>query len=174
MTRSKVTRKPTPRDDSGAGRGTAAGRDTAPLLIANIDGGARGNPGASGFGVFVQDESGEEVASLYGYLGEQTNNVAEYAGLLAALRYASSQGARRMKIRSDSELLVRQINGEYRVKNPRLIELHRAARGLISRIGGVTVEHVRREQNKDADRLANEAMDTRGESPEGITDGLLP
>lgn len=143
-------------------------------LIANIDGGARGNPGTAGFGVFVQDESGEEVASLYGYLGEQTNNVAEYAGLLAALRYAASRGARRLRVRSDSQLLVRQINGEYKVKNSRLLELHRAARGMISRIGGVTVEHVRREQNKDADRLANEAMDTRGESPEGITDGLLP
>lgn len=155
-------------------RGAGKTRGGEKTLIASIDGGARGNPGTAGFGVFVQDESGEEVASLYGYLGVQTNNVAEYAGLLAALRYASSHDARRLRVRSDSELLVRQINGEYKVKNPRLMELHRAARGMISRIGGVTVEHVRREQNKDADRLANEAMDTRGESPEGITDGLLP
>lgn len=165
-TRRATARRASPGDSASAGSGK--------ILVASIDGGARGNPGSSGFGVFVQNEEGEEVASLYGYLGEQTNNVAEYAGLLAALRYASGAGARRLRVRSDSELLVRQINGEYRVKNPRLAQLHAAARGMMSRIGNVTVEHVRREQNKDADRLANEAMDTRGESPEGITDGLLP
>jgi len=167
-----TTRRHAARRASSEDSAAPAGAGT--ILVASIDGGARGNPGSAGFGVFVQDESGAEVASLYGYLGEQTNNVAEYAGLLAALRYASGAGARRLRIRSDSELLVRQVNGEYRVKNPRLAQLHAAARGMMSRIGNVTVEHVRREQNKDADRLANEAMDTRGESPEGITDGLLP
>jgi len=142
-------------------------------LIASIDGGARGNPGAAGFGVYVQDPSGREVASLYGFLGTQTNNVAEYAGLLAALRYAAGVGAKSLSVRSDSELLVRQINGRYRVKNPRLLTLYRAAIHMIRKMESVTVEHVRREQNVEADRLANEAMDTRGEQPEGITEGLL-
>lgn len=142
-------------------------------LIANIDGGARGNPGESGFGVYVQDEQGHEVASLHGYLGRQTNNVAEYAALLAALRYAAGQGVTRFKIRSDSELLVRQINGQYRVKNPMLQKLHQAALSLMRRCGRVTVEHVRREQNRQADRLANEAMDTRQDDPPGIASGLL-
>ena len=142
-------------------------------MIANIDGGARGNPGESGFGVYVQDDLGREIASLYGYLGHQTNNVAEYAALLAALRYATDQGVSRLKIRSDSELLVRQINGQYRVKNPMLRKLHQAALSLMRRCGRVTVEHVRREQNRDADRLANEAMDTRHDDPPGIAQGLL-
>ncbi len=142
-------------------------------LIASVDGGARGNPGEAGFGVHITDPGGREVASLYGYLGTQTNNVAEYAGLLAALRYAADRGVRSLTIRSDSQLLVRQINGEYRVKNTRLITLHRAAIHLIRKIGSVTVEHVPRDRNVEADRLANEAMDTRSEQPEGITDGLL-
>ena len=143
-------------------------------MIAHIDGGARGNPGTAGFGVHVQDEEGREVASLYGYLGVQTNNVAEYAGLLAALRWALQQNARPLTIRSDSELLVRQISGVYRVKNPVLQKLHASAMSLIRQVGQVRVTHVRREQNKEADRLANIAMDTRGEQPEGIVTGLLP
>ena len=142
-------------------------------IIASIDGGARGNPGQAGFGVYVEDEAGTEIASLYGYLGERTNNVAEYAGLLAALRFAFERGIERIAIRSDSQLLVRQINGEYRVKNPTLQRLHATAKRLMQRIGSVTIRHVRREENRDADRLANEAMDTRAEQPEGITRGLL-
>ena len=142
-------------------------------LLANIDGGARGNPGAAGFGVYVQDEQGNEVASLYGYLGRQTNNVAEYAALLAVLRYAIARGATTLRIRSDSELLVRQVAGVYRVKNPVLQRMHRSARALMARVGQVTVDHVRREQNKDADRLANLAMDTMQDSPPGVSEGLL-
>ncbi|HZI93142.1 MAG TPA: ribonuclease HI family protein [Patescibacteria group bacterium] len=145
-------------------------------LIVNIDGGARGNPGTAGFGVYVQDEQGDEVASLYGYLGHQTNNVAEYAALLAALKDAIARGATTLKVRSDSELLVRQISGEYRVKNPVLQRLHLRARELmakLAKVGKVTVEHVRREQNKDADRLANLAMDTRQDSTPGLSEGLL-
>jgi len=113
------------------------------------------------------------VDSLYGYLGEQTNNVAEYAALLAALRYALGRGARRVRILSDSELLVRQINGQYRVRNPRLQQLYLAASRMIRQIEEVTVEHVRREQNREADRLANEAMDTREDQPGGCSSGLL-
>ena len=142
-------------------------------LLANIDGGARGNPGAAGFGVYVQDDKGQEVASLYGYLGYQTNNVAEYAGLLAALKFALDSGAVALKIRSDSELLVRQISGRYRVKNLALQRLHGKAIALMRKVGKVTVDHVRREQNRDADRLANMAMDTRQDSPAGVSQGLL-
>jgi ribonuclease HI len=142
-------------------------------MIAYIDGGARGNPGAAGFGVYLEDDDGREVDSLYGYLGERTNNVAEYAGLLAALRYAVENGVRRLAFRSDSELLVKQINGSYRVRNPGLQRLHRQARLLMSRLERVTVEHVRREKNLDADRLANMAMDTRGQRPEGVAEGIL-
>jgi ribonuclease HI len=142
-------------------------------VIAHIDGGARGNPGTAGFGVHVQDEEGREIASLYGYLGVQTNNVAEYAGLLAALRWALQQNARPLMIRSDSELLVRQISGVYRVKNPVLQKLHAAAVSLMRQVGEVKITHVRREQNKEADRLANLAMDTRGQQPDGIVSGLL-
>ncbi len=142
-------------------------------MIAYIDGGARGNPGAAGFGVYLEDEDGREVASLFGYLGERTNNVAEYAGLLAALRYAVDHGVERIAIRSDSELLVKQINGVYRVKNPTLQRLVARARKLMGGLKGITVEHVRRERNVNADRLANLAMDTRGQQPEGVADGLL-
>src|SRR5512134_321509 len=119
-----------------------------PALIARIDGGARGNPGTAGFGVFLVDGEGREVASLCGYLGTQTNNVAEYAALLAALQYALDRGVSRLEIFSDSELLVRQINGEYRVRNPVLQRLHRAALERMRRLERVTVSHVRREQNR--------------------------
>ena len=114
------------------------------------------------------------MASLFGYLGHQTNNVAEYAALLALLKWAIGRGAKKLAVLSDSELLVRQISGEYRVKNPMLQQLYAEATRMMRRVGHVTVAHVRREQNKDADRLANCAMDSRGEQPEGITSGLLP
>ena len=127
----------------------------------------------AGFGVYLQDEDGNEVASLFGYLGHQTNNVAEYAGLLALLRFAAGKGIEHLKIRSDSQLLVRQITGEYRVKNPTLQRLHATAVTLMQRVGKVSIDHVRREDNKEADRLANKAMDTRQEQPQGIVEGLL-
>lgn len=146
---------------------------SGPVLLANIDGGARGNPGNAGLGVYIQDEEGREVASLYAYLGHQTNNVAEYAALLAALRYALEHKVARLRIRSDSELLVRQITGRYKVRNPVLQRLHRNALSMMRRVGDVAVDHVRREQNIEADRLANVAMDTRQEAPAGISAGLL-
>ena len=125
---------------------------------ANIDGGSRGNPGPAGYGVRIEQADGT-IVELKEYLGTSTNNVAEYSGLLAALRWAAEHGASPLLIRSDSELLVKQMRGEYRVKNPGLQPLYEEARALMRRIGHVTVEHVRREFNKDADRLANEAMD---------------
>ena len=142
-------------------------------LIARIDGGARGNPGTAGFGVYLEDSEGREVASLCGYLGTQTNNVAEYAALLAALQYAVDHGVSRLAVFSDSELLVRQINGQYRVKNPVLQRLHRGALDRMRRLERVTVSHVRRKENREADRLANRAMDTKQDEPEGIAAGLL-
>ena len=126
--------------------------------IANVDGGSRGNPGPAGYGVRVEQEDGT-VTELKQSLGLATNNVAEYNGLLAALRWAVDHGVRTLHIRSDSELLVKQMKGEYRVKNPGLQPLYEEARSLARRLGRVTFEHVRREYNKDADRLANEAMD---------------
>ncbi|MBM3777140.1 MAG: ribonuclease HI family protein [Acidimicrobiia bacterium] len=125
---------------------------------ANIDGGSRGNPGPAGYGVRIERDDGS-VVELKGSLGVATNNVAEYHGLLAALAWAADNGIRTLLIRSDSELLVKQMRGEYRVKNPALLPLAEQARGRVRRLGRVTFEHVRRELNRDADRLANEAMD---------------
>jgi ribonuclease HI len=127
-------------------------------LIAHSDGGARGNPGPAGYGVVIQDEAGRKVAQLSQYLGHQTNNFAEYQGLIAALEYALQHGPRALKLISDSELLVRQIKGIYKVKNPTLQDLHGRARELIAQLEWFSIGHALREQNQDADRLANAAM----------------
>ena len=128
-------------------------------LIAHSDGGARGNPGPAGYGVVIKNESGQNVAALSEYLGHQTNNFAEYQGLIAALEYALQHGPKALKVISDSELLVRQIKGIYRVKNATLQDLHGRAKDLIARLDWFSIGHALREQNQDADRLANEAMD---------------
>ena len=128
-------------------------------IVASIDGGARGNPGPAGYGVHVETEHGEVIAEFHGFLGSATNNIAEYNALLAALRYAQQHGHRIVRIKSDSELLVKQMNGEYRVKHPGLQPLYQQAQTLARRLERVLFEHVPREQNKDADRLANLAMD---------------
>ena len=125
---------------------------------ANIDGASRGNPGPAGYGVRVEREDGS-VVELKEALPLATNNVAEYSGLLAALRWAVANGIATLHVRSDSELLVKQMKGQYRVKNQGLQPLYEEAGTLARQIGRVTFEHVRREFNKDADRLANEAMD---------------
>ena len=109
----------------------------------------------------VTSASGEDVAGLYGYLGRASNNVAEYEALLHGLRYALARGARRVKVFSDSELVVRQMAGQYRVKHPDMQTLYRQARGLLGRFERVDIAHVRREKNKDADRLANQALDEK-------------
>jgi ribonuclease HI len=134
---------------------------TAPagLLQIHIDGGSRGNPGPAGFGVYVQDEAGAEVASLYGFLGVTTNNVAEYQGLIHGLRFALERGARRVRVFSDSELVVKQISGAYKVKHPGMIPLHGEARLLLRRFESWSVNHVPRARNREADRLANRALD---------------
>jgi len=129
------------------------------MIRAYIDGGARGNPGPAGYGVRIEDERGTLIEELYQPLGVATNNVAEYNGLLAALRWAVDHGEREVHIRSDSELLVKQMRGEYKVKHPGLQPLYVRARLLAVEIGDVRFEHVRREFNKEADRLSNLGMD---------------
>jgi ribonuclease HI len=128
-------------------------------LIAFIDGGARGNPGPAGYGVVIQDEAGRKVAALSEYLGHQTNNFAEYQGLIAALEYAVAHGHKALKVISDSELLVRQIKGIYKVKNAALQDLHGRAKQLIAQLSWFAIGHVLRGHNEEADRLANAAMD---------------
>ena len=127
--------------------------------VAYIDGGSRGNPGIAGYGVDVQDESGAPVASLSENLGVRTNNFAEYSALIGALRYALANGYEGLRAYADSELMVRQINGVYKVKSPDLQPLFREAKALISKLKSFSIHHVPREQNCEADRLANLAMD---------------
>jgi probable phosphoglycerate mutase len=128
-------------------------------MVAYIDGGSRGNPGPAGYGVRIEDDQAALVEELRGALGVATNNVAEYHGLLAALTWAAERGVAALEIRSDSELLVKQMLGVYRVKNPGLQPLYQRARLLAARVGRVGFQHVRRELNTEADRLANLAMD---------------
>jgi ribonuclease HI len=128
-------------------------------LIAHSDGGARGNPGPAGYGVVIQDQAGRKVAALSEYLGHQTNNFAEYQGLIAALEYAVEHGPKALKLVSDSELLVRQVKGIYKVKNSTLQELHGRAKELIAQLEWFSIDHALREHNREADELANAAMD---------------
>jgi len=128
-------------------------------LIAHSDGGARGNPGPAGYGVVIKDQTGRKVAALSEYLGHQTNNFAEYQGLIAALEYALEQGPKALKLISDSELLVKQIKGIYKVRNPTLQDLHARAKALIAQLDWFSIGHALREHNQEADQLANEAMD---------------
>jgi ribonuclease HI len=130
-------------------------------LQIHVDGGSRGNPGEAGYGVYVQDDQGADVARLYGYLGVATNNVAEYQGLINGLRFVLEQGARRVRVFADSELVVRQIEGRYKVKHPAMAELHREASALLGRFTRWTISHVPRAQNKEADALANRALDEK-------------
>jgi ribonuclease HI len=129
------------------------------MITAYIDGGARGNPGPAGYGVRIEDENSELIQELHGGLGIATNNVAEYNGLLAALRWAVDHGHRDVRIRADSELLVKQMRGEYKVKHPGLQPLYVRARLLVMELDRAIFEHVRRELNKEADRLSNLGMD---------------
>jgi ribonuclease HI len=129
------------------------------MIVAYIDGGARGNPGPAGYGVRAEAPDGTVLAELHGGLGIATNNVAEYNGLLAALQWAVDHGHREVHIKADSELLVKQMRGEYKVKHPGLQPLYVRARLLVMQLDRVVFEHVRREFNKEADRLSNLGMD---------------
>ena len=126
---------------------------------ANIDGGSRGNPGPASYGVVIRDPRGEVVARLKKYIGRTTNNVAEYYGLIAALDYAHSSSIRALRVESDSELLVKQMRGQYKVKSADLKPLYERATKMAQAIPAFRIDHVYREQNREADLLANEAMD---------------
>jgi ribonuclease HI len=129
---------------------------------AAIDGGSRGNPGPAAWGVAVLSDDGDPTEGHSGSIGRATNNVAEYHGLLEALKLADRKGAEEVEILADSELIVRQIQGRYRVRHPDLKRLFNDAMQLISRFKSFRIQHVRREQNKDADRLVNIALDRAG------------
>lgn len=133
-------------------------------IIVHSDGGARGNPGPSAIGVFVEDEKGEVLEEFSEYIGESTNNVAEYTAVLRGMMLLKARFGHQAKEISldwklDSELVVKQLAGEYKVKNPGLKPLHQEIQDLRIEFGGVTFSHVRREHNKEADRLVNEALD---------------
>lgn len=131
----------------------------SPAITAFCDGGARGNPGPSGYGVFIQNENGEKLAELNQFLGIRTNNYAEYSGLLAALEFALRYDHPRLRVISDSELMVKQIKGQYKVKSPDLRPLYEEAKRRIAGLESFHIQHVLRNKNKEADRLANQAMD---------------
>jgi probable phosphoglycerate mutase len=128
-------------------------------FTAHCDGGSRGNPGPSGYGAVVEDPNGRVVARLSQFLGIQTNNFAEYSGLLAVLEWAIENGAKRMRVVSDSELMVKQMKGQYKVKSPGLRPLWEEAKRRAARLDRFEIRHTLRGGNKEADRLANEAMD---------------
>ena len=134
--------------------------DRRGTALAWIDGGARGNPGPAGYGARIERDGA--VHELKGALGVATNNVAEYHGLLAALEWAAGAGVAALHVRSDSLLVVKQMLGAWKVKHDGLKPLHARARALVRQVGSVTFEHVPREENTEADRLANEAMDEAG------------
>lgn len=125
------------------------------------DGAARGNPGPAGAGAVLMAEDGSLLSEVCRYLGETTNNQAEYRALLLAIEEASSKGATKLAIYADSELMVKQIRGEYRVKNEDLKPLHREIVQRLKTMGSYTIDHVPRERNKAADKLANRAIDEK-------------
>ncbi len=128
-------------------------------IVAYCDGGSRGNPGPAGFGVYIQDSAGRVLAELSEYLGARTNNFAEYSALLAALDFAITNGHRSLRVISDSELMVKQMKGQYRVNSPELRPMYEEAKRRVSQVDHFQIQHVLREKNRHADRLANLAMD---------------
>ena len=127
-------------------------------LIINTDGGSRGNQGPAAIGAAIKDEEGRLITSISQPIGRATNNEAEYRAIIAALEKAIQLGAKQVEMRSDSELIVRQINGQYRVKKASLQPLYQQVQQLRSRLGGFTITHIPREQNAEADSLANMAL----------------
>jgi ribonuclease HI len=144
---------------SGSKNLFSAPKSATAAHTAHVDGGARGNPGPAGYGVAVSDAAGLPVAELSEYLGHHTNNYAEYQGLIAALRYASEKKITALKVVSDSELMVRQMKGIYKVRHPELRKLYDQAQQLVRGLEYFEIRHAMREQNQIADRLANQAMD---------------
>src|ERR1700728_1127692 len=141
-------------------------------VTAFCDGGSRGNPGPAGYGVFIEGPNGEPLAELSEYLGKTTNNVAEYSALLGALEWALKNGRSRLRVVGDSELLVKQIQGRYKVSSPDLRPLYDEAKRRIAQLDMFRIEHVLRGKNQRADRLANLAMDKGMGRKPGSADGL--
>ena len=131
-------------------------------VIAYVDGASRGNPGDAAYGVRVISRGGDEQAAFGGFLGTRTNNYAEYSGLLAALTWALEHNVDDLEVVSDSELMVKQMNGKYRVKSLKLKPLFEEARTMARQLERFRIRHVLRHENVDADRLANAAIDARG------------
>ncbi len=138
---------------------TSSGDAAGDWLTAHCDGGSRGNPGPSGYGAVIEDAQGRTVARLSEYLGRQTNNYAEYSGLLAVLRWTLEHGHKRLRVVSDSELMVKQMKGQYKVASPGLRPLCEDAKRMAARLDRFEMRHTLRGGNKQADQLANEAMD---------------
>ena len=134
-------------------------------ITIQFDGGSRGNPGPAGIGVVLSAQDGTPLVTLGRFIGRATNNVAEYRALITGLEKARELGAKKILIRGDSELIVKQMRGEYRVKNEELRDLYEQARQLADRFASVDFRHVRREQNKRADALCNEALDGEAKAP---------
>ena len=137
----------------------AANPEKSSWINAHCDGGARGNPGPAGYGAVIQDDHGTILAELSEFLGMRTNNFAEYSGLLACLQYALDHHHPRLRVVSDSELMVKQIQGKYKVNSPDLRPLWQEAKNRIAKLEAFEISHALRHKNKDADRLANQAMD---------------
>jgi ribonuclease HI len=129
-------------------------------LIVNVDGGARGNPGPAAIGVVVRDADGAVLEEVGERIGEATNNVAEYRALLRGIELAATHGATELELIGDSELIVRQVEGRYKVKNPGMKELHAEVRRVLRDFDSWSIRHVRRADNADADRLVNQALDS--------------
>lgn len=157
--------------------GTPSHRSPNPetLVIAHCDGGSRGNPGPAGFGAVLEDQRGAILARLSEYLGKRTNNYAEYSALLAVLAWTLEQGYRRLRVVADSELMVRQMQGRYKVNSPDLRPLWEEARRRASQLDFFEIQHTLRGGNKLADQLANEAMDRgMGRVPANSPDSASP
>ena len=171
------------RSSRGSGALFPAAKKPAQYVVAYTDGGARGNPGPAGYGVYVTDQRGNRVVGLSDYLGQQTNNYAEYSALIAALEWALRNEHRAVQVVSDSELMVKQMRGVYKVNNSQLQELHAKAKRLIGQLEWFDIRHVLRGQNANADRLANEAMDKgsgkttaaapASSAPSGVLHGIV-
>lgn len=128
-------------------------------IQAHCDGGARGNPGPAGYGAVIATEDGTPLAQLSEFLGVRTNNFAEYSGLLGVLKWTLENGYSRLRVVSDSELMVKQIQGKYKVNSPDLKPMHAEARNMINKLDAFEISHALRHKNKQADKLANDAMD---------------
>ena len=163
----------TPPNRISANRGSGLFGEPAPeakplAWRANVDGGSRGNPGPASYGVVIRDPRGGIVARLKKYIGRTTNNVAEYYGLIAALDYAQSNNIHALRVESDSELLVKQMRGQYKVKSADLKPLYERAKKMSQAIPVFRIDHVYREHNREADLLANEAMDEVSGKPPAV------